>query len=131
MKTSKKLQRGASFWETSLYVLVFLFVVTAVLKIGPHYMDDVNISSTLNGIHEGLAGKDIAALTNSELKGRLSKSFQVSMLSGEIEKQVEIDRAGGQVKLLLDYETRFPFMGNIDIVLHFNHEVNLSEPLQK
>lgn len=131
MKTNKKLQRGATFWEVSMYVMMFLFVVTAVLKLGPAYMDDSNVGKALEGVHEALSGKDIYEVTNGEIKGRISKFFQVSMLPGEIEKQIQIERENRGVYLRLDYENRMPFMGNIDIVLNFSHEVNLADPVKK
>lgn len=78
-----------------------------------------------------MSGKDIYEVTNGEIKGRISKFFQVSMLPGEIEKQIQIERENRGVYLRLDYENRMPFMGNIDIVLNFSHEVNLADPVKK
>jgi hypothetical protein len=131
LNTSKKLQQGATFWEISMYVFVFLFVVTAVLKLGPMYMEDKNITQAFKGVHEGFAGQDIYELTNAAIKGRINKFFQVSMISPQIEKQVRIERENGGVFIRLDYETRMPFMGNIDIVLSFSHEENLVDPVEK
>lgn len=130
MKTSKKLQRGASFWEISVYVLIFFFVVSVALKCGPHYITDKNVSTSLEGVHEALAGQDASQLTNADIKGRISKFFQVSMLPKEIEQQVEIVRANGNVLIVLDYESRVTFMGNVDIVLRFSHEVDLTESIK-
>ncbi|HQQ74427.1 MAG TPA: DUF4845 domain-containing protein [Pseudomonadales bacterium] len=131
MKTSKKLQQGATFWEMSLYISAFLFVITVVLKLAPLYIDDKNIASSMDGVHAALAGKDINEVTNSDIKGRLGKFFEVSMLPDDLLKQVEVVREGGKVLLKLDYEKRQPFMGNVDIVLRFNHQVDLAEPISK
>lgn len=131
MKTSKKLQQGATFWEMSLYISAFLFVITVVLKLGPHYIDDRNIASSMEGVHAALAEKDVSEVTNADIKSRLGKFFEVSMLPDDLLKQVEVVRENGNVILKLDYEKRQPFMGNIDIVLRFDNEVDLTAPLAK
>ena len=130
MKLSKY-QQGASMWESCLYVSVFLFVVTVALKLGPLYIDDMNISSAIDGLHAGLAGKNIDEVTNTSIKGTLDKNFQVSMISSDMLKNLEIERTGSQVLLKLNYDARNNFMGNVDIVVHFQHEVNLAESLKK
>jgi hypothetical protein len=127
VRASKKLQQGASFWEISLYVLMFLFISSVAIKLGPHYIQDASVGSALDGVHEAVAGKNTSELTTVDIKSRISKFFQVSMLPSEIEKQAEIVRTGGSVFIVLDYETRIPFMGNVDIVLSFHHEVDLTE----
>lgn len=130
MKSSKR-QQGLTMWETSIYVFVFLFIVTIALKIGPLYVDDMNVSKAIDGVHADLKGKDIYEVTNSDIKGRISKYFQVSMVPDERLKDVKVDRTGGKVILKLDYDARTSFIGNVDIVVHFPHEVDLAEPVKK
>ncbi len=130
MKTSKS-QLGASLWETCMYVTMFLFVVTVALKLGPLYIDDMNIGLAINSVHEGLESKDINDLTTSEIKSRLSKNFQVSMIDLELLKNLEVEKTGGKVLLKLSYDARNTFVGNIDILVHFDHEVDLAEPVKK
>lgn len=131
MKINKKFQQGASFWEMSLYILVFAFVASAAIKLGPLYIQDANIGSAINGVHESLGAAGESEMTTAAIKNRLEKSFQVSMLPTEISKQVEVVRESGSVFLVLDYETRVPFIANIDVVLHFNHDVDLTAPVAK
>lgn len=130
MKTGKQ-QRGFTFWELSLYLCMFGFIVTCALKLGPHYVDDMNVAKAISGVHEALAGKDIYEVTNSDIKGRVSKFFQVSMISDEILKELEVERDSGKVLLRLNYDARTSFIGNIDIVMHFEHEVDLAQPYAK
>lgn len=130
MKSSKR-QQGLTMWEISIYVFVFLFIVTIALKIGPLYIDDMNVSRAVDGVHADLMGKDIYEITNSDIKSRISKYFQVSMVPDERLKDIKVDRTGGKVILRLDYDARTSFMGNVDIVVHFPHEVDLAEPVKK
>jgi hypothetical protein len=130
MKTVK-LQRGSSMWETCLYITVFLFIVTVALKLGPLYIDDMNIGSAIESMHADIAGKDALELSSTDIKNRLSKNFQVSMIKTEMLKDLEIDRTGGKVLLKLNYDARNTFIGNVDVIVHFIHEVDLAEPVKK
>jgi hypothetical protein len=128
---SIRLQHGFTMWETSIYVFVFLFIVTIALKLGPLYIDDMNVAKALEGVHADLMGQDIYEVTNSDIKQRIGKYFEVSMVSNDRLKDIQIDRKGGKVIVRIDYDVRSSFMGNVDIIVHFPHEVDLAEPVKK
>ncbi len=130
MKSNKK-QLGLTMWETCIYIFVFLFTVTIALKLGPLYIDDMNIASAIEGLHQGLEGKDIYEVPVSEIKNSLSRNFQVSMISTDVLKNLEIEKTGNKVILRLDYDAANSFMGNVDVLVHFSHEVDLAEPPKK
>jgi hypothetical protein len=130
MKLDKK-QRGATMWEVCLYISVFLFATTIALKVGPLYVDDMNIASGIDSVHESLAGKDVFEVTNTEIREALSKNFQVSMIAEERLNDMKVERTGSKVILKLKYDAHNSFMGNVGVVVHFNHEVNLAEPYKK
>jgi hypothetical protein len=130
MKTVK-LQRGSSMWETCLYITVFLFLVTTALKLGPLYIDDINIGSAIDGMHADISGKKLDELNNTDIRNRLSKNFQVSMIKSDVLQNLEIERTGGKVLLKLNYDARNTFIGNVDVIVHFSHEVDLAEPVKK
>jgi hypothetical protein len=123
-------QQGLTFWELAVYIGFIGFILTGVMKLGPHYIDDNSVTSAIEGVHQQLAGKDIYEVTNADIKGRLSKFFDVDMISTELLKSMEVVRDGGKVLLVLNYEVREPFMGNVDAVMNFQHEVDLSQPAE-
>lgn len=127
----KNHQAGLAMWETCLHITVFLFVITVALKLGPLYIDDMNIGSAIKGMHQGLEGKDIYELPVGDIKNALSKNFQVSMISTDVLKNLDIEKTGNKVILRLDYDAKNSFMGNVDVVVHFSHEVDLAEPAKK
>lgn len=120
----RRKQHGATMWEMCLYVFVFLFVVTVALKLGPFYIDDRNIASAMGALKDVETGKG-GDLTNAEIKDRLSKNFQVSMINDAVLGDLKIDRTGGRPVLILEYDARAPFAGNIEILVHFKHRVEL------
>lgn len=129
--TRLQFQRGFTFLEITMYLLLFGLLATFVLKLGPKYMDDRAIARAIDSVHEQISKQDIYEVTNGDIRSRLSKFFQVNMLDSEILKQIEVERSSGKVLLKLNYETRNSFIGNIDIVAKFNHEVDLSAPYSK
>lgn len=129
--TRLQFQRGFTFLEICTYLLMVGFFATALLKLGPMYMDDRAIARAIDNVHEQVSKMDIYEVTNNDIRGRLSKFFQVNMIDGEILKQIEVERSANQVMLKLNYETRTGFIGNIDIVAKFNHEVDLAAPYSK
>ena len=91
----------------------------------------MNIGSAIESVHSGVSGKDLAAVTNADLKSRLEKNFQVSMIAEDRLKEVEIERSGNKVLLKLNYDARVNFVGNVDVVVHFKNETNLAEPFKQ
>jgi hypothetical protein len=130
MRSSKR-QKGAAMWQTCIHICFFLFVVTFALKLGPLYIDDSNISTILNNVHEDLSGKDIYEVTNSDIKNRVGKYFQVSMIADQRLEDIKVERTAGKVMLMMNYDARNSLVGNIDAVVHFKHEINLAEPFKK
>ncbi len=126
MRAMKNVQYGFSMWEAMFYLGMLGFVLTCALKLGPHYMDDRNIAEAMRGVHESLQGKDVFEIKDSDIRSRMGKFFQVSMLPDELLKEIEVEREAGKVILRLNYETRDNFMGNVDVVLRFEHEVDLA-----
>jgi hypothetical protein len=104
-----------------LYIFVFLFLVTAALKLGPLYIQDRNITSALNALPESMHGE----ITVSGIKDRLSKTFQVSMIDETILKDLTIDNSGSDPVLMLNYDAQTKFIANIDVVIHFKHTITL------
>lgn len=121
-KKQPKRQRGATMWEMCLYIFVFLVVVTTALKLGPLYIQDRNIGAALTALNESVSGD----VTNEVIKDRLSKTFQVSMIDDKYLSDLEVDRTGVTPVLKMDYEVRAPFVGNVEVILHFSHAVNLT-----
>lgn len=130
MRSSKR-QHGSAMWQVCIYVVFFISAVTFALKLGPLYIDDMNIATAIDGVHKDLMGKDIYEVTNSDIKGRLSKYFQVSMIENERLADIKIERTAGKVLLELNYDARTSLIGNIDAVVRFEHGVNLAEPFKK
>lgn len=127
MKTMR-LQRGAGMYEIMMYLFVAGFIATFAMKTVPYYLDDRIVASAMLQVHKDLVGKDIQEVTNSDIKARFSRYFQVDGVSDQVMESLDITREGGSVIVTMNYEVRNPFMGNLDLVLKFKHEADFSKP---
>lgn len=126
MKKGIRKQYGYTMWEMGFFLLTLGFVISAAIMMIPVYMQDSTISNSVKEMHESLAGKDIYEVSNTDIKNKMAKYFQVNQISDEILAQIKIKRDGGKVLFSLDYEVKKPFLGNVDVVMKFSHNVDLA-----
>ena len=104
-------------------VICLLFAYTG-MKIIPSYLEYnalVNALRTLQN-EPGAAAKD-----PWWIRDRIQRSLWVSYASNNIKNDnIKISRNDG-VKVQVDYEVRKTWIGNIDLMLHFNKSVTLSQ----
>ena len=124
----KKTQKGMTGTQVCLLLVGIAFAVSCMLTMLPIYMDDMSVSSSMEGVHKDLVGKDIYQITNEEIKSRIDKYLQVSAVSNEPLKSFKVVRDGGRVLVTMNYEIRDNLIGNIDVVIFFKHEVDFAKP---
>jgi len=120
-------QRGMSINEMMLLLVLIGFFATAAIKLVPVYLENRTVQSALESVKEDYYGKDIQEISNSSIQAKLGKYFQVNMTGVEAMQSITIDRKGRSIYVRSDYEVRKPFMGNIDLVLRFQNEVDLAD----
>ncbi len=116
MKTMKR-QRGmtAIGW---LFVLGMLAVlVMATLRLFPVYMDGMNIGTAVKSLQEDREPYSSVGDVRSRLERRLSING-IDFLGRE---EVQISRDGDAYVVDVNYESRVPFMYNIDFVVSFSY----------
>ena len=112
-------QKGASLLLTLLVIILVLFIATAVIKIGPTYMDNAVLVNTMNAIDEStpLAEMNLRDIQN-ELLRRLStnsiRDFDPSSVT------MASDRDGRRF-VDVNYERRIPMFYNIEAVVVFTN----------
>lgn len=114
-------QEGMTMWSISGLVLIAIFFLLLAFKLIPAYMDDLKIGSVIKRVanQPGAGSKSSPQLITS-----LEKGFDIEYISdGRIIKEVEILPRGANAKLIsLAYEVEIPIVGNISVLLIFDHE---------
>lgn len=122
-----KKQKGEGASTVVLYVFIAVMMATVVLKLGPLYMDNNTVSTALNSLEEQVKGKDVYDIPNKTLIGMLKKNFSVNMVAREIEQAIDVRREKQDVIVSVNYEKRVNMFGNVDAVVVFTNERNLTE----
>ena len=112
-------QQGISSIGLLIVIGIAAFVLLCGFRIGPLYIDDSFVGSSLQKMAEG----DLNSLSNREIRSKISKHFTVDNVRDISPKQIKINRKSEKVTLTLDYEKRIEFLGNLDVVVRFSHKV--------
>lgn len=114
---SIKRQQGLSALSLIVYICLFVFVTTCVIKISPVYIENRTFRSIL---------KDLSVQFEKErankvlIEQKIRKRLQMDMIEGISPKDIIVSKEDRKYVVTADYENRIPLFGNIDVVIKFN-----------
>lgn len=120
MKTRKK-QRGMSFlgWVSVLSIVILAFV--SGVKLVPVYVEFYSVQSLMEKI---AADPSISATNTQGLRGKLDDHLNINGMytikREHFSVQAQTDNKNAKA-LVVDYEVRKPWLGNIDFLMTFHH----------
>ena len=111
----RKAQQGASYIAILLGVIVFAFIVKAVVAVWPSYWDDRVIDNQI----EEQFNKSTSSTTPSQFATQVQQSFDMNNIKDlKFNDIAHVSTENGLV-VSKKYEVRKPFLLNIDLVLTF------------
>jgi C-terminal processing protease CtpA/Prc len=117
-------QKGLSFAGGLLALALVAFAVSVGLKVVPHYTDYWSVKKS---IEAAMADKSI--LSVEALFTRVHKDMLINNIRDvDLDKALTVRESAEGFKGTLQYEQRDPLIGNLDIVVKFNHEFNVGKP---
>lgn len=116
----KKQQGGAL--AMMIIVLFFGALLTLAIKIGPAYIDDITIQEALESL-EGTEG--LEQMGPAQVRTLINKRLSVNNVRGFDAKNITVEKNGEFVVIKVDYEVRNNIIGNVDSIVHFQHEYEL------
>ena len=117
-KVWRSAQRGMSTWGWLFFAGMIAFGASAVLRIGPHYIDFRMVQSVMNR----LADDEVHEMSRSKIREHFSKQFRVENFHIKVQDIMEIERDRDQTVVVIDYEIREHLFYNVDIVLAFSEQ---------
>lgn len=112
-------QRGATMigW---MFVLGMIAVVTLlVLRIAPVYMESLTVKSVVEDIGEDV---ELRGASTAEIMKRLQNRFRINDVASVKRDNVSFEKVGEGTKVMVNYESRFPIVANLDGVATFSFE---------
>lgn len=111
-------QRGLTTLGWLIALAVGGFFISAGLTVGPLYLDNSFVKASL----DSMAGADVHAMTNKQIRRKISDFFNVNNVRDVPVSEIEITRDKTQTTINIDYEKRVNFMANVDVVVSFNNQ---------
>ncbi len=120
-----KQQGFLSYTQIALLFSLGIFVLIGV-KVLPVYSEHVYVKDALRSLAQN--NSDIAELSKSEIKGKLSKYMTVNAVGRDQAKSFSVNRVKDKLLISSEYEIRVPIIHNIDAVLSFKSQLDTSKP---
>lgn len=117
-------ERGMTAMGFVLVLIVIGFSALIAMKVLPIYLDYFSIRSTLEGLasEPGVRERSPADITKA-----IERRFDVSFVTVIKAKDVKIQKKGGAISLILQYEDRRPLLSNLDVVASFDEVIVLGQ----
>ena len=110
-------QHGFTFWSIVFYVLVLGSAMVLALRVAPSYLE----YRTVRDIMERAVSEfDPNTQSSREIKTRIRKLLKTSQIYVIKAEDVKIFRDRNEVVFDATYEVRFPLVGILDGVMHFD-----------
>ena len=115
-------QDGLTLGGFLIVLVVALFVVYVGMRIIPLYLEYHALTSAMSQLEEDPTAK---SMSPAAIKTRLINSLWVNYATDNIRREhMRITRSDG-VQVRVAYEVRRPIVGNVDVILSFDHSVRL------
>ena len=115
-------QKGLTTISIAVILAMLAFFVALALATLPVYYDQFTVSSQVEGLEEV---EGLSKMSESQILDRLMKRFQIDNVKAVREEDIEINKNPDKLEVLVNYEVRKSFIGNIDLVLYFDNEYKI------
>ncbi len=110
-------QRGMTMIGWMLVLGLASFLVIGVFQLFPVYMNSQTINGVMNSVTQGADSTQEQAVRRS-----LARQFNVNTVREVSVDDFEIVEDGGNTYLVVEYEHRVNYLGNIDLIVSFEKE---------
>lgn len=106
-----------------LVLMAGAFVLLAAFKIGPLYIDNYFVRSSVNALQD----EDVSKMSDHQIRTTLDRYFIINGVRDLSSRDVKIDRDSARTLVMMDYEKRIDFFANLDVVVSFENHFDTSD----
>jgi len=116
-------QSGLTLIGFFIVLAVTLFFAYAAMRLVPMYLEYHALTSAMATLQKEPGAKKMSSLM---IKKSIENKLWVSYATDNIKREnMRITKKSDGINLRVTYEVRKPFLGNVDIVARFDHNVVL------
>jgi len=112
-------QRGLSKWGWLLFIGLLVMAASAVLRLGPHYIDFRIVQDVMDRLPADKVHKE---MSRTQIDDHFKKQFRVENFRVPLKDMMKIERTRESTIINVDYEVREHLVHNIDVVLVFSEQ---------
>lgn len=110
----RRQQRGMSSMGILLFVVIFGGIIKVAAVIAPPYYDNYTMNKVIASLF-----RDGRANSVEDFKRGLSDRFTINNIRDKTPEDFKYTFVDKKLIVEVDYEVRKPFIGNLDVVMHF------------
>lgn len=114
----KHYQQGLSFYGICLLLVLVIFFGILGFKIGPFYLDNSLMGSSVTEVLEG----DLENANRATVRDRLNRAMTINNISTEGRNALVVSKDNDKFVVTADYEVRINLFYNIDVVVSFDEQ---------
>jgi hypothetical protein len=121
---AKVRQNGLTLIGFAIVLAVAGFFAYGAMKLIPVYTEYFGVVKSMNSL---LTLNGIETMTIEDIRRHLNVNFDLQYVddSSIPDKNIQLVTRDGQRKLRIFYDKDLPFMYNVDLLVHFDHTVDL------
>lgn len=118
-------QKGLTLIGFAFVLIIAGFFAYAAMKLVPVYTEYFGVVKSMKSL-QSQAGIETATI--EDIRRKLNVVFDLQYVDDNSipEKNIQLITKDGQHKLRIFYDKDVPFMYNVDLLVHFDHTVDLS-----
>lgn len=113
-------QRGATLIGWLFIVCFIILMGVGIMRLYPVYYEHFTVKASLDNL---ASDSSIKSNNLKQIQEKLLRNFTVNSVQGVDAENLEIEKKGGKMTLILKYEVRVPFLYNIDFAVSFDDSV--------
>lgn len=124
MQSSIHRQRGASMTGIFVGLVIVGFIAMMGIKLVPHYLTFMTVKSFMDDLQQdhALVNKGARAIASA-----IGKKLDINDIRTLNERDFKVERTRVGYDVSIDYEIREPLFANLDALLTFSHQVELTK----
>ena len=115
-------QRGLTMISWLVVIVFLLFQAVIAMNVIPVYMTDRTVGSIMKELPKDLKVQQASA---KELKGMVSKRLNINSVYTVKPEHIKVKKGRGENIVTIDYEPRGKLVGNLEYIVHFQHEARI------